>query len=474
MKAQDDIAALRRPSWGYPERSLFVFGLFLVFVVARYMQWGARQPIFAAIRIEFTLGLLLTVLCTVMLMSRPFRLARAQGVLAGIALLFLVMLVQLPFSADPVIADNMFNDRVVKFAFLTFFMVVLLESPRYMMLFLLAFLLSCFYITQESVRGLISGGLVWENQGVMRLHGAVPIYAHPNSLGGLAMSTVPFCVFLIPVIRAWYLRAGLLVLLVLALTCVLYTGSRTAWVAMIAFLVFWFFTTKRKLRWLVRAVIVGSVVVALIPAQYKERFASITGGQEVEGRSRESRLVIMQDALAVFMKHPAGVGLGSFPAVRAQMFGRAQDTHNLYLEIATNLGVQGLAVFLFLMVMLLNAYRAASRGFSALHASMLPRVREVDRRTPLGRRVERHVADLQFLKAVATAAAGYLYVRLVLGFFGMDLYEVYWWFGSGLAISLLALTRNAEAVSRRLHDACSAEVTGILRPLRPAGATEGT
>ena len=31
---------------------------------------------------------------------------------------------------------------------------------------------------------------------------------------------------------------------------------------------------------------------------------------------------------------------------------------------------------------------------------------------------------------------GFIFIRLVMGFFGMDLYEVYWWFSAGLAIVL--------------------------------------
>ncbi len=101
-------------------------------------------------------------------------------------------------------------DRVIKFAFLTFFMAVMIESPRQMRLFLAAFLFSTFYVTQEAVRGLISGGLVWQNQGVMRLHGAVPIYAHPNSLAGVAMGCIPFVAFLFPHTRRWWLKLALL------------------------------------------------------------------------------------------------------------------------------------------------------------------------------------------------------------------------------------------------------------------------
>ena len=44
-----------------------------------------------------------------------------------------------------------------------------------------------------------------------------------------------------------------------------------------------------------------------------------------------------------------------------------------------------------------------------------------------------------FLLAVARAAQAYLLARLVLGLFGHDLYEIYWWFVTGLALSLLAI-----------------------------------
>lgn len=30
-------------------------------------------------------------------------------------------------------------------------------------------------------------------------------------------------------------------------------------------------------------------------------------------------------------------------------------------------------------------------------------------------------------------------MRLVLGLFGMDLYEIYWWYGAGLAIVLMGM-----------------------------------
>jgi O-antigen ligase len=443
----------------YQEHPFPFLALFLVFVVARYMQWGDRRDIFATIRIEFTLGLLLGVICTGLLMMRPVNLLPARRVMIAIILLFFAMLVQLPFAADRISAQTIFVDRVLKFAMMTYFMIVLLQSPRYMTFFMYAFLFSCFYITQESVRGLISGGLVWENQGVLRLHGAVSMYRHPNSLGGLAMGAVPFCVFLLPVWRRWYLRGGLLALLGLALTVVLYTGSRTAYVAFLAFLLYWWFVSKQKLRWLVVGAVAGAIALVFIPQQYKERFMSI-GGQEAEGRSRELRIEILQDALTIFMENPGGVGIASFPAVRMQRFGRFQDTHNLYLEVATNLGVQGLVVFLFLVAIMIVSYRRAYLRFSEQRRALAPWRRRPDLPVRLRRAVEGLDDDLAAMMAIAVAAAGFIYVRLALGLFGMDLYEVYWWFGAGLAITLLNMTVSVDRNGRRLLEACRAHDAG--------------
>ena len=431
----------------YWDAPLVVTGLFLVFIVARYMQWGARRQIFETIRIEFVLGLALTVICGFVISSRPVpvgRLKPARNVLVGIVLLFAAMLVQIPFAADKTLAQNMFIDRVIKFAMMTFFMVALIRSPKAMRWFLGAFLFACFYVTQEATRGLISGGLVWENQGIMRLHGAVPIYAHPNSLSGMAMGALPFCIFLFPAIRGFWYRMLLLPLAGTASTCVLFSGSRTGYVAVAFLLLFWWSKTKRKMRTLAIMVLTVSLAVPLLPDQYVERFKSI-GGQEAEGNSKEARIVILEDALKVLQRYPAGVGVASFPAVRAEMFNRSQDTHNLYLEVATNLGLQGLAVFILLIYTLIRGFAYAEMRFGR-YVTYLARLR---RRSHLNRSQQRAcdslMWDARILRGTAVAGSGFIVIRLALGLFGMDLYEPYWWFASGLCIALIYMARLLSA-----------------------------
>lgn len=443
---EDGSTGLAWPSYFRPP--LLVFALFLVWVWARYIQIGVRGGgILGKVRFEFVAGSALVLLCLWVLMSAPLAISRSRAVAIGISLLFVTMVIQVPFAANPGYAETIFMDRVIKFAFLALFIAALVRSPQGMSFFLAVFLVSVFWITQESVRGLVSGALVWQNQGIMRLHGAVPIYAHPNSLGGVAMGAVPYVVFMWGVWRRLWQRAALLALAGSSMLCVLYSGSRTSYVAMLSFLVFWFARSRHKVRWLVIGAVAAPLALAVLPEEYIERFRTI-GAAEEDG-SQTARKVIMNDAWIIFTENPAGVGLSCFPFVRHARFGRAQDTHNLYLEVATNLGVQGLVAFFLFVGAMMAGFFNAHRRFD-LQAAALARMRISGTSPGFRRKLKQHRRDLQFLMAVADATAGFIFVRLVLGLFGMDLYEVYWWFGAGICIALLELVRGTRARTRVL------------------------
>lgn len=437
---------------GFWEPPLVVTLVFMTFVVARYMQWGARRDILATVRFEFLLGIVLIAACASLLSATPIKLERlpdARRVVIMISLLFVVMVTQIPFAVAPDTAWSVFLDRVVKFGMLTLFMAVLVRSPKSMRFFVFAFLLACFYVTMEAARGAFSGGLIWENQGVMRLHGAVPIYRHPNSLAGIAMGVVPFVAFLFPALRSRIWKLILLLPLMTSLICLLYSGSRTGYVAFFAFLLFWWSQSRRKIRWIVVMVGLCAALYPVIPEQYVERFRSI-GGQEAEGNSKEKRIEILEDAVTIFAENPFGVGVASFPAAREARFGRKQDTHNLYLEVATNLGVQGLVVFLLLLTSVLQLLRNVAKALDRDVAALKRYARK--KSLPGGRRraAAAWSRELRFLHALAQATAGFITVRLALGLFGMDLYEVYWWFAAGLAISLDQIRLRARATTLRL------------------------
>lgn len=423
----------RMPS--YPQPNVIFFLTFLAFVVFRYVDGGHRMDILETIRFEFILGGSAVVMSIIKLSGQPAQVGAARRIVIFIALLFLAMIVQLPMAWDPAEAQRVFIDRVFKFALLTFLIAVMVESPQQLKVFLGAFLFAIFYITLEATQGLVTGSLMWENQGIQRLHGAVPMYGHPNSLGGVAMGTLPFVVFLFTPVRHWILRLGLLAVSFTSMACVIYSGSRTAYVGLISLVAWQIFQSPRKARYLVIVAILGVITLSVLPQEYIGRFKSI-GGQEAEGHSRQKRIEILEDALTILAENPLGIGVASFPAIRRVRFGRSQDTHNLYLEVATNLGIQGFLVFMGLVGVMMASFRHSAHAFKSQRARLIRLVRQKSLPPGAMKHIRKHDQDLAFCYSSAQATAGFILVRLVLGLFGMDLYEIYWWFAAGVALSL--------------------------------------
>jgi len=142
------------------------FYLFLIYIVVWYLQLGER---WSGLRIEAAIVLLLLISTVV----DPFRKKPEEtaGFAPFIGLYFIVLLLQIINSWNPDRSWYCFTENILKFSVMGFFISRFTRTPFQMQLFMLTWLLVCFKVTQEGVLGGITGSLVWENQGIMRLHG---------------------------------------------------------------------------------------------------------------------------------------------------------------------------------------------------------------------------------------------------------------------------------------------------------------
>ena len=427
----------------YPEFKPLLALLFFGYVSAFFLQIGSRIDIFGAIRLEFLLAATLLLLSILYDPKTKYPPSKLSGLLTAYILL---VVIQVPLSVDVSFSWNVFLERFLKFSVMAFFIARFVNSPKMIMVFLAAFLLSCFKMGQEGLLGNITGSLVWQNQGIMRLHGSTGMYAHPNSFAGMALGTLPFLYYLYP-ISGKYLKIFFLIMLVFAINIIVFSGSRTAYVGFFALVAVIFWNFKKKYRFVPIALLCVVTSSFWMPAQYIERFESIFTGKEKEGQSSDARLLIMEHAAEVFIRNPLGVGVSAFPIVREQYFRKKADTHNLYLEIATNLGVQGLLAFCVLFAAVFKSLGGLRDSFQGQLAVMekVPRdeISKLD-----SERYNEHVRDLKLFSALASAVLLYLAIRLVLGLFGHDLYEIYWWIVLGFVFSLNKLNTITEKRSR--------------------------
>lgn len=440
-----------RSRLAYDEAPIAMTLVFMFFVLIRYMEWNQRVSILATIRFEFIVGVVLLVMSLFVMTSLSISLNRSQSVIAGAVLLLIAMGFGVPFALIPEIAKKTFIDRGIKFAMLMLFIVVFVRSPRTMYWFISAFMLSIGYLTQESLRGALTGSMIWENQGIQRLHGSVPSVYHPNSLGSAILGVVPFCMFLIPVVRRRWLKLVMLALIPMALMVVMYSGSRTAYVGAFFMVAIWYFFQKHKMRWAVIGLVVAIATIPLIPDDYVSRFSSIGVGKEEEGASSAERMLLNRIAWQTFLDSPGGVGVRSFPEITRVAMGTSMEVHCLYLEILSHIGIQGFIAFgIFVGSTLMACFRARSE-FRRQRRHLRLRVRELAR-LPADYRsvVVAHDRDLERLTAITEATLTFLIIRLVVGLFSQDLYEIYWWFGGGIAISLSGLILSTQMNTDRI------------------------
>jgi putative inorganic carbon (hco3(-)) transporter len=430
------------PNVMYPRISQTLLLIFCGYVIIWYLQIGDRFPALGAIRIEFIYAATLTLLA---LVATP-KFETKCPLVPYVVLYFLAIAIQVPASLDLNTSWQIFFDRIIKFSFMAFFIVSYVRSPKHLKFFIGAFLLACLKMGQEGLVGRLSGSLIWENQGIMRLHGSTTMYSHPNSFSGMALGTLPFAYFLWPLCNR-YFKFILIIISLLSMNIIIYTGSRTGYVGLLAFVVYLFFISDNKKKFIAYFLVLAALSLPLVPSDYYDRFDSIFTRQDKEGHSTQKRIQILDDAWDIFCSYPLGIGIAAFPKVRMERFGRFQDTHNLYLEIATNLGIQGFIIvclFIFKMLSILKIIRTnAIKQLSSISLYQY--------------KYNNLASDLSWVVAISSATTGFLIIRLALGLFGMDLYEIYWWFALGLTISLYNISYSIENRSKKLNTLISLE-----------------
>lgn len=387
------------------------------YIFAFYLELWYRIPALETIRFQFVYGAFVGLFCLFKLFNDRLK-APLNSVTKTAFLFIFIMGVYTVFSMDRSSSTWIYSDRVIKFALVSFFIYAATEKVEDLRVIIGFMLLAWLKIGQEGFVGWYTGNLVWENQGIPRLHGSTAMYGHPNSFSGFAVGCLAFAMFLLIGLKSYLLRIGLLALIACCLIIIVTTGSRTGYLATILGGVYFFLKLRTgKFKIILLLMVAAALTINLVPPEYKERFGSIFTGEEKQGKSSDARLQILKDGIVLYTKYPMGVGVHAFPKVRGQLFGRSQDTHNLYLEILTNLGPIGFIVFIVYIIKLIKINRASLTYLEGLPAN----------------------ADNAFLIAMCKATIGFILLRLLLGMFGMDLYEIYWWLALGIALSVAKL-----------------------------------
>jgi len=104
------------------------------------------------------------------------------------------------------------------------------------------------------------------------------------------------------------------------------------------------------------AVVAGVLVVMcalpVLPSSYWRRIASITDSSKDDFGSADARKTLMRESLQAYLENPViGVGAGEFKDWNNnRRIESWHEAHNVWLQVAAELGTVGLAVYLFLVL----------------------------------------------------------------------------------------------------------------------------
>ena len=206
-------------------------------------------------------------------------------------------------------------------------------------------------------------------------------FGSPNAFAQVLVVIVPLAFDRLVHERSRLLKLIAAAAFVLCALGVIFTFSRGAFVALALVGVLLMVQYRPPLQWLLVGALAVAAILPLLPPQYTERISTLTeilpGSQNVgvtdaSFRGRTSEYLV---GLMMFVDHPVlGVGVNNFTnsylryarQLGIDQRGEERGAHSLYIQIAAEQGLLGVAVFTLILFKVFQSLHEARRGFLAL------------------------------------------------------------------------------------------------------------
>ncbi|MFC1809704.1 O-antigen ligase family protein [Candidatus Omnitrophota bacterium] len=323
--------------------------LVLLYFIVYFLQLGGRISVLGALRFEFLIG----VIILIAVCAQKHRLLLHKNKFSMAILFFFLALFASFLGAfwthTASHAVEVFVNILKVFA-MYIMLVGTIDDEKKFKRFLWVYLIMLLWVCLEPLCLYYTGNALVRKG---HLYGATGLFAHYNALGSMSVITLIFLIQFMAYYKKAFIRILLLIFMGLVLNTLVLTASRTAYLGLISVGFFSVLFSKNRVRNFILVGLLGLVIFTMAPEEYRERFYSmakmgkVLTGQTVEGDTIATRWQIIEDAWDIFLDYPIiGCGLDSFYQIRGARFNRWQQTHNLYMQIFTNVGVVGFLAFL--------------------------------------------------------------------------------------------------------------------------------
>jgi O-antigen ligase len=429
--------------------------LYLLFIISWFLQSARRYPILGSIRFDLLLVIAISALCA-MVPRRKFNPNRATwNATRFVVILIVFAVVTVPFVEWPGSVLKSGIPEFIKAAVFCLFTATLVRTERDLTRFMVVFVGCQMFRVIEPVYLHVTDGY-WGSYATMgnweyldRLAGAPADIINPNGLAFVIVTALGFFYFLAP-----HFKFGTLAFLgfaPLALYALALTASRTGIIAFGIVIASIWWKSQRKV--LIGAIVVTCVVVLvpLMSDDLADRYLSMFSSNTKNSATVTDRKASVLEGLRVATRRPFfGHGLGTSGEANANFGTSEQPTHNLYVEVAQELGFIGLPIFL---------------AFMFTIATDLGRVRRRCRET----------GATGFVPAVADSMQVFLAMNLMVSLASYGLFGSEWYLMAG---TCSALTRLVEELPHSTGLTAAATRQPVparhaVRVTRPGALTPG-
>jgi len=214
------------------------------------------------------------------------------------------------------------------------------------------------------IRHFVTGDFYQRGKQFKRILGyGAPLTTNPNDLALVLNLFLPLTIALLLITKGPFVRATLVGVITLNVIGIFATYSRGGFVTLaVIFLSYlWKFRSRRERRytWGIVMCLMLLMLVGLpfLPSSYVQRLSTITDISADKTGSAEERWADMVTAFNMTVRNPfIGAGIAQNILALNEERGRAwSEIHNVYLQLALDLGLPGLLLFLALLWLVLRA-----------------------------------------------------------------------------------------------------------------------
>lgn len=341
------------------------FPIYLLFVTSWFLCLPTRLPFLGAL--HFDLILVGILICYTLLEPIKER-VRGDDTFKYLAILIVFALFAIPFAQWPGSAIKFGIESLVKAVVFYYFTVAFITTETRLKVFIIAYIACQSFRVFEPLYLHITEGY-WgsmayaEGGSLNRLSGGSHDQVNPNGLAFIIVSILPFYHYMSSI--SWktkLLYASVFPPLIYALVL---TSSRSGMIGLFIIYFVIFLKSKRKALMAVLGVLLVVIAFANLSPEHKDRYFSLISSESTHSESADFRKTFNIEALKTTFHNPLfGYGLSTSYEVNCNVIGRCLMAHNLYIEVAQEIGYIGLFIFIMYMYSIIKSFKCSAENIN--------------------------------------------------------------------------------------------------------------